>query len=239
MERRASPLKVSQKTTKTRRGGGGSKGGHQKHKSLKILGNNIAGLSGKSESLHNLIQTSNPGVVMLQETKLYKIGKFKADGFCVFESHRENKEGGGLMTLIHENLNPVQIPYENKSFEKMGKNILTVEADTGGYRTRFINIYGIQESCSVSERIEFFSMIECEIEKHIFSEAMLCIEIDGNAKFGSDIISGDPHKMTPNGEILYSLILRKGLILINSTEKCTGVITRIRNTTIRNEKKCY
>ena len=193
-------------------------------------------MSGKKESLENLIISSRPGVILLQETKLYKMGSFKSPGYCIFESLRENKGGGGLMTLVHENLNPVYLPILNASDNKITKNILTVEASIGIYRVRIMNIYGIQESCSLIERIEFFTLLESEIEKNMLSGLMLIIEMDGNAKFGSDIISGDPHVMSPNGDLLYNIITKKGLILINSSDKCSGVITRIRNTTVRSEK---
>ena len=234
MEGKSSP--VNRKLYKTRRGGGGGRRSQSKQQSLKIIGNNIAGLSGKKDSLENLIISCRPGIIMLQETKLYKMGSFKYPDYCVFECLRENKGGGGLMTLIHENLNPVHLPIENVSDGNITKNILTVEASMGNCRVRCMNIYGIQESCSLIERIEFFTLLESQIEKNMQSGLMLLIEMDGNAKFGSNIISGDPHVMSPNGELLYNIITRKGLILINSSEKCSGVITRVRNTTLRSEK---
>ena len=53
----------------------------------------------------------------VQETKLYRKGTFKLENYCVFEKVRENKEGGGLMTVIHENMEPVLIviPTKNSS----------------------------------------------------------------------------------------------------------------------------
>ena len=149
MEGKSSP--VNRKLYKTRRGGGGGRRSQSKQQSLKIIGNNIAGLSGKKDSLENLIISCRPGIIMLQETKLYKMGSFKYPDYCVFECLRENKGGGGLMTLIHENLNPVHLPIENVSDGNITKNILTVEASMGNCRVRCMNIYGIQESCSLIE----------------------------------------------------------------------------------------
>ena len=50
--------------------------------------------------------------------------------------------------------------------------------------------------------------------------------MDANAKIGNEIINGDPHEMSPNGKLLMDLISRKQLVVVNCTDKCTGVITR-------------
>ena len=56
------------------------------------------------------ISPGKPSVVMLQETKLYRKGTYKMENFCIFEKIRDINEGGGLMTIIHENSEPVLIP---------------------------------------------------------------------------------------------------------------------------------
>ena len=66
-----------------RRGGGGTK--KLKNLSLKIIGNNCAGLKGKKNSFENLLKIFAPGIVMLQETKLYKRGTMKFEEFQCFE----------------------------------------------------------------------------------------------------------------------------------------------------------
>ena len=125
----------SKPNIKVRRGGrgrgrGGEGKGLKDQSTMKIIGNNIASLTGKAESLTNLISSFKPAVIILQETKLYKVGKYKAEGYCVFESLRNEKEGGGLMTLVHQKLNPVFIPILKSANDKIEKNILTIEADT-------------------------------------------------------------------------------------------------------------
>ena len=72
------------------------------------------------------------------------------------------------------------------------------------------------------------TVLDQEIEDAKSNGRMICIQMDANAKFGSDVIKGDPHKISANGELLLDLITRKSLILINSTDKCSGVITRMR-----------
>ena len=69
---------------KTRRGGSKK----CSEKSLKIIGNNVAGLMGKKDSFVNLVNKLKPGVSMLQETKLYRKGQIKFDNYSVFENIR-------------------------------------------------------------------------------------------------------------------------------------------------------
>ena len=63
---------------------------------------------------------------MIQETKLYKRGTMNFENFQCFDKVRNEKESGGLMTLIHKNLTPVLIPTKNQS--KMSLNVLVVAA---------------------------------------------------------------------------------------------------------------
>ena len=76
------------------------------------------------------------------------------------------------------------------------------------------------------KKVVFYSGLDGEIQAAIDSEHYICVQLDGNGKFGSSIIKGDPHQMSNNGKLLLDLITRKNLILVNSTEKCEGTITR-------------
>ena len=93
---------------------------------------------GKGKSLEKNIEKFSPGVVILQETKMKKVGQIKLPGFTIFEKIRENNEGGGLMSIIHNNLKPIQIPSEHPEF---------LEVDIFGNfgSIRIINSYGPQE----------------------------------------------------------------------------------------------
>ena len=59
---------------------------------------------------------------------------------------------------------------------------------------------------------------------------LTCIELDANAKLGPEIIPGDPHCRTDNGELLLGIIERNNLTICNKSDKCTGLITRRRET---------
>ena len=153
---------------------------------------------------------------MLQETKLYKKGQIKMDNYCVFETVRGVSEGGGLLTMVHENFEPVLIPNTD---HKNSVNILVVEANLGKSRIRYINAYGVQENCTISDKMDFYSSLDLEIENSISNNCYLCLQMDANGKLGNEIIHGDPNQMSPNGRLVLDLVTRKSLVVVNSTDK--------------------
>ena len=59
----------------------------------------------------------------------------------------------------------------------------------------------------------------------------IIIEMDANSKLGKAVIKSDPHNQTPNGKLLYNIIQRHNLVVLNSLEdRCIGSITRKRVT---------
>ena len=200
---------------KVRRGQGGTK--RSENLTLKIIGNNCAGLKGKKESFENLLKIFSPAIVMIQETKLYRKGTMNFEQFQCFEKTRNEKEGGGLMTLIHKNLNPVLIPTKNQS--KMSLNILVVAATIRKMKIRFINAYGVQECAANDEKVEFYTILEDEILSALNSGNMICIAMDANAKLGKKYIKEDKHDISNNGRLLLSLVERLNLVVVNSTSK--------------------
>ena len=202
---------------------------HSVTNNLTILGNNTAGLSGKIESLTRSMEVFNATVVMLQETKIKKKGKVKFKGFNVFEQPRENKEGGGLMTIVHTNLEPVEVPDDNCEFL-----VVDLKGDFGSIRT--INCYGPQETQPLDVRSQFFIDLESRVITAKTDGKLVCIEFDANSKLGSHVIKGDPHVMSSNGSLLSSLVDRQNLIVVNATHRCFGTFTQYRKTKTAEEK---
>ena len=86
-------------------------------------------------------------------------------------------------------------------------------------------------------RKTFFDKLNEQIETAKFSESLVCIEMDANAKLGSKVINGDPaSEMSANGKLLHELIIRHDLVVVNASDLCAGIITRVNITTIRSEK---
>ena len=71
-----------------------------------------------------MVDKLQPAAILLQETKLYKKGSVKIDEYESFENIRGTGEGGGLVSIVHSKLNPVEIPIESDS--KSSENILVV-----------------------------------------------------------------------------------------------------------------
>ena len=160
-------------------------------------------MNGKKDSLDKLIETLKPGIVMLQETKLYRGGKIKLDNFIIFEKHRNLGGGGGLLTAIHANLNPILFEDEDGD-----SDFLTVDIGYRDVMIRTINCYGPQENprkkkTEVIEENEvednnanknFFLKLRTEIEAAKISNRLICIQMDANSKVGDTIIKGNPKK---------------------------------------------
>ena len=197
----------------------------KKFKSTKfsILGTNAAGLKAKKDSLiENIRLFGSPSIITIQETKFRKMGSMKIENYQIFEKIR-NGFGGGLLTAVDSNLEPVLIEVSNDESE-----ILVVQVKLGGTKVRIINGYGPQEDDPLAKRLAFWQAVEQEVVTAKNSQCMVLIQCDANAKLGNDIINQDPHQISENGRILKSLIDRENLTLLNTSHLCQGAITRNR-----------
>ena len=218
---------------KTRRGYGNKNrnknmGGKQ---NLTIVGTNSAGLTSKRESFLNIVNTLKPSIITVQETKHTKAKNLKIPGYQNFERIRSGKTGGGLLTCIIDDLNPVLIYTANEDTE-----LMTVEIDLGKEQIRIINGYGPQEHEDTSSILRYWQELEAEVIKAKDCNRNIIIQMDANAKLGSDIIKGDPHSMSNNGKILHDLVERQDLVILNALDICRGSITRERIFEDKSEK---
>ncbi len=60
--------------------------------------------------------------------------------------------------------------------------------------------------------------------------------MDANAKLGYEVIKNDPNPQSKSGSLLWSLVQRNNLKVVNATGLCEGVITRHRVTKTNVEK---
>ena len=232
-------LKTKQQNTnkKTRRGYGNK----NKRKSIKgiknvpfsIIGTNSNGILGKKESLDSLLNKFHPSVITLQETKLGKTGMIKMQGYQIFEQVRKENKGGGLLTAVDHDLQPVLVSTGGEDTES---EVLTVQVKVNTKDIRIINAYGPQEDDSKENIIDFWSEIEREIIKAKDNNCLIVIQMDANAKVGKEVIKNDPHETSNNGKILLEMVERNNLTIANSLSKCNGVITRDRKTVTNDEK---
>ena len=93
-----------------------------------------------------------------------------------------------------------------------------------------INGYGPQEGENEESRKSFYSRLDFEVKRAQISGALICIEMDSNAKLGPHIISGDPHPQSGNGKLLEQVMKENNLKVVNGSSLCKGRITRKRTT---------
>ena len=110
--------------------------------------------------------------------------------------------------------------------------ILVVQGMVKNKPVRFINGYGPQDdsNSTENEKQEFFSRLDEEIKSSKIAGAMICIQMDANSKLGSEYIADDPNPQSKNGKMLANVVDENDLIVVNGTEKCSGLITRHRKT---------
>lgn len=192
-----------------------------------MIGTNADGLATKKESFLNLIQNERPSCFMVQETKFKNVGQLKVKGYQLFERIRKNREGGGLLIGIENEMNcePVLISVADEETE-----IIVIEIDLKVMKIRLITAYGPQEDAPEELIKKFYARLEEEIDDSENNNCEAIIELDCNAKLGKEVIKGDPKEMSENGKLLWDIVQRRNLVVGNALDKCEGVITRKRET---------
>ena len=143
---------------------------------ITFLGTNGASVLNKRESLERNINLFKPSVFFIQESKARMKNKMKLSDYTIFEYVRKNSLGGGLMTVVHNNLNPVSVCNEDE------EEVLVVEVKVAEDKLWLINGYGPQEGSEndgdEDKRNSFFSRLDFEIKRAKMSGAMVCLEMD-------------------------------------------------------------
>ena len=215
-----------QKNYKTFKPHKNSKTIKNKNHNISILSTNAAGLNNKISDLKDKITYFKSSIFAIQETHFTKKGRFKLNNFHIFEAIRKSKLKGGTMIGINVALQPVLVSEYSEEFE-----LLVVEITISKMQIRIISGYGPQENWEEQKKTPFFEALEAEIACAETEGRSVIICMDANSKLGPEYIPGDPHARSQNGKILAEIVERHALIVLNGVKaKCTGVITRHRNT---------
>ena len=91
---------------------------------------------------------------------------------------------------------------------------------------RLILVHGPQENDS-EDKDSFYHDISVHVEMAYLNVDSVIMVGDFNAELGYDVISNDLHPMSNNGEQLFELCNKYNLKLMNASERCEGVFTRI------------
>ena len=221
------------KTKQTNRGKGKRKNKNKAHfVDFSILGTNARGLKQKKESLENTLRFfNNPSLVSIQETLLRSNEKFLIPRYQTFTKNSKLK-GRGLLTAVIENLNAILVSDVDSE-----NDILVVQVDIHeSLKIRIINGYAPQEDDEKERVLSFYQSLEMEVENAKENDCLIVIEIDSNAKVGSERIKDDPNLTSKYGKVLIDIVERQSLTIANSLNRCEGKITREQKTSRKLER---
>ena len=201
--------------------------------SLKISYINVRGLRGKLTSLKVLLHDNQIDVALIVEAKVPSLSPNKIPGYKWFPKLTDS-ETCNFGAYISHNICRFFVlepdTYNNNCF------FLRVCLPMANH---FVlgTIHGVQESSSTEQAtLQFNELSESVLEYHRQNLPILIMG-DFNAKVGADHlgIQGNNPIISRNGKLLRDLINSTGLIMLNSSEKCSGLWTRV-NTKKSSEK---
>ena len=201
--------------------------------SLRMLGVNAAGLKPKLSTFKKVINTLQPALFFIEETKFKEEGKLKIENFLIFELTRESRDGGGGLAIgCIKQLKPVLARKGTDSIEA-----LTIDISLQKMKIKCVVGYGPQENSKKENKSDFWNYIEEDAKTAWENDQGFILHCDGNLWAGPTIIPGDPRKQNRNGKFLEDFLSRnQNLVVVNSLPICEGLITRRRIKAGKEEK---
>ena len=198
-----------------------------------MLGVNAAGLKPKLSTFKKVINTLQPALFFIEETKFKEEGKLKIENFLIFELTRESRDGGGGLAIgCIKQLKPVLARKGNDSIEA-----LTIDISLQKMKIKCVVGYGPQENSKKENKSDFWNYIEEDAKNALENDQGFILHCDGNLWAGPTIIPGDPRKQNRNGKFLEDFLSRnQNLVVVNSLPICEGLITRRRIKAGKEEK---
>ena len=184
---------------------------------------NARGIRSKKCSLNEIISIIKPDIVCITETHLVGKCSFSIENYDIIQRNRSTK-GGGILVAVNKSCG---IEYTVTKIDETAEQ-LWIKCKDKNWSWRIATVYGLQESQVNDEETEqWFYNLERELAT--CSEEPLLIVGDFNAHVGNDEsgINGNNEKINRNGKKIRELIERRNLTLLNSTELCKGLWTRV------------
>ena len=184
---------------------------------------NINGYTTKKDSLSRIVESVEPDIIALCETK--KLGRLKEEELAEFDVVEKDLKPGqeGLLVAVRK--------CTSKSMKEVTetelKTVMTVRIEYPHVNLRVIVAHAPQETDKCETRIEFYEELSVQIERCITSGDELIITGDLNARIVCDDSGVSGGKDSPNGKLLSDLIQSHKLKVGNFDEKCVGKWTRI------------
>ena len=112
------------------------------------------------------------------------------------------------------------------SYAERMEQYMIANGNTSNDHIKIILAYSPQEN-DIQGVTDFYQNLSVQIERAHLNRNNVILVGDFNAKLGSEIITSDPHPMSSSGKLLYEFYTKYNLHLLNSSDVCTGVLTRI------------
>ena len=163
----------------------------------------------------------------ITETNLKPKQKLQINGYRWIGRPRCEKLGGGIGFLIKNSLvgRFTVEPFHNSTIEDLWITCCL----QNNQRLTIGTYYGKQESCSNRLADEEFSQLNAKITELLIRHENLLLVGDFNAKIGNDHegIPQNNNYISRNGKLLRDMVKTCNLTLLNSTQACKGLWTRV------------
>ena len=164
-----------------------------------------------------------PDIIIITETHFVGRCTYKLKNYQVIQRNRKTKLGG-IMIAVSETSG---IDYTVTKIEQ-DHEMMWIKCTTKNLAFRIAAVYGMQESQVTEEQIESW-FYQLEMEYATCSEEPVLLVGDFNAHVGNDSegIKQNTSKINANGRRVRDFIERRNLTLLNNTDVCEGLWTRV------------
>lgn len=192
---------------------------------MKIMYNNINGVTTKQKSLVRIIQDEDPTIIGITETKLGEFDTFSLLEYGYLVKRVDRKAGaGGVLIAYKTCLKNVAVVVRE---EKEAVEMLWIKFDNGKAKLRVGLVYMPQEKdTKVNDLKRIYKKMEEQIEISERNKEVLMLMGDMNCKIGS-VIEGNTEEVTKGGKVMLEMCKRHDLSILNAEEMCIGTWTRV------------
>ena len=172
---------------------------------------------------------------MLQETKLKTNERLVSDALTDFQIYylsRKESQGGGIAIGVIKDLESTLIREGDDQTEAMA-----VQVVVGELPVSVITAYGPQENAIIEKKKKFWQFLEEEVCRAEIEGNGIILQMDGNLHAGQSLIKNDPNPINQNGKLFLEFLENNpSLIVVNTLDLCTGLITRRRELISKTEE---
>ncbi len=185
---------------------------------------NIRGYKSKFESLLEKIEEIEPTIFSITETHLMEAQYIKKiKGYVLYRNDRDNY-GGGIIIGVKEELQNICTVVEKSN--EVGETLWIV-IDNNKVKLRIGTVYAPQETRTSKDTLKvMYGKIKSQILMGKERQQSLLLMGDFNCKIGEEI-KGNKPDVTMGGRMLLKMEKQNNLTILNRSEKCKGLWTRV------------